>query len=82
MGPLPLELLLLRLDEVELECFRVVGEVGSTGWSCMGLAGMVVIGPKPPIPGTMGDVGLSSSIVSFTGVSRGDRTVGRSDRVF
>lgn len=59
---LPLELLLLRL-EVELECFREVEEVGEVGWPLsMGPTGTIVMAPKPPRPGTRGEVGDKSSI--------------------
>lgn len=59
-----LELLLLRPEEeVELECFREVGEVGSIGWpSSMGPAGTIAIAPKFPKPGTRGEVGDKSSM--------------------
>ena len=59
----------------------LVGEVGSIGWSLgMGPAGMVVIAPKPPIPGTIGYAGLKSSMVCYR-YFKGDRDVGRSDMV-
>lgn len=79
--PLPPELLPLRLEELELECFKVVGEAGPMGWSsCMGPAGMVFIVPKVPRPGTKGDAGDKCSIGYIRYLN--DNKNGRSDRLF
>lgn len=60
---LPLELELLWPEE--LECFMVVGEVGSTERSSMCPAGIVVMATNPPRPGTRGDVGDRSPMRSL-----------------